>query len=168
MLRRPRAPGAIAGIGHLEQRDRQLHRQALRGQLLDGRKPTFGLVVPFSSSAALRWMASSVSRSGMRRRGRQQLYPLPGRQSTLLADSMGRRGWGAEFRQWVLDLVAAGRRVGDVAATSTSAIRRCIAGDARSVYRPGAMVRRQHAIAVIRLHETPARISLQDPRVGSV
>jgi transposase-like protein len=30
-------------------------------------------------------------------------------------DSMGRRGYPGEFRQRVLDLVAAGRRVGDVA-----------------------------------------------------
>ena len=30
-------------------------------------------------------------------------------------DSMGRRGYPEEFRQRVLDLVAAGRRVGDIA-----------------------------------------------------
>jgi transposase-like protein len=32
-----------------------------------------------------------------------------------LEDSMGRKGYPPEFRQRVLDLVAAGRRVGDVA-----------------------------------------------------
>jgi transposase InsO family protein len=30
-------------------------------------------------------------------------------------DSMGRRGYPGEFRQKVLDLIAAGRRVGDIA-----------------------------------------------------
>jgi len=46
-------------------------------------------------------------------------------------DSMARRGYPAEFRRRVLDLLAAGRGVGDVAATSASAIRRCTTGDVK-------------------------------------
>ena len=46
----------------------QFHRQAIRGDHLDGREPPFGLVVPFNNSAAFRWIASSASSSRMRRR----------------------------------------------------------------------------------------------------
>ena len=63
-----RTSSVVAGLGDAAHAARELHGEAMRGDHLDGRESPFGLVVPFSSSAALRWMASSGSSSRMRRR----------------------------------------------------------------------------------------------------
>jgi hypothetical protein len=57
-----------AGLRNSEHATGQLDRQVFCGHHLNSREPPFGLVFSFSSSAALRWMASSVSNSRMRRR----------------------------------------------------------------------------------------------------
>jgi len=66
--RRAQTSSVIPGLGDVEHATREFHRQAIRGDHLDGRESPFGLVVPFNNSAAFRWIASSASSSRIRRR----------------------------------------------------------------------------------------------------